>query len=43
MIGAGAGLASLFGVLFIVNMVMTLLFGKVSDDPEELVPSAVKT
>ena len=42
MVGVGAGLASLFGVLFIVNMVMTLLFGKVTDDPEELVPSGVK-
>jgi cytochrome c oxidase subunit 1 len=43
MIGVGAGIAGLFGALFIVNMVMTLLFGKVTDDGEELVPSAVRS
>ena len=38
--GVGGGLASLAGALFIVLMVLTLVRGKRTDDPERLVPSA---
>jgi cytochrome c oxidase subunit I len=40
--GAGVALASAGGALFVVIMVMTLLVGKRTDDPELLVPSALK-
>ena len=40
--GVGAGLASLGGALFVVIMVLTLLFGKRTDEPDELIPSAVR-
>ena len=38
--GVGAGVASLAGALFIFLMVMTLIRGKRTEDPERLVPSA---
>ena len=38
--GVGGGLASFAGALFIVLMVLTLVRGKRTDDPERLVPSA---
>ena len=40
--GISAGVAGLGGALFIVIMVATLLIGKRTDDPAELVPSALK-
>ncbi len=40
--GIAAGVTGLAGALFIVIMVMTLLVGKRTDDPEELAPLAVK-
>ncbi len=39
--GVGTGLASLAGALFVVLMVLTLLRGRRTDEPERLVPSAV--
>jgi cytochrome c oxidase subunit 1 len=39
LVGAGAGIAGLAGVLFILNMVLTLLRGERTDDPERLAPS----
>ncbi len=39
--GVGAGLSSFAGALFVVLMVLTLVVGKRTDDPERLVPSAV--
>jgi cytochrome c oxidase subunit 1 len=41
LVGVGAGIAGLAGALFILNMVMTLLRGERTDDPERLVPSGV--
>lgn len=41
LVGVGASLAGLGGALFIVNMVLTLLVGRRTEDPERLVPSAV--
>lgn len=38
--GFGASVAGLAGALFVVLMVLTLLVGKRTDDPERLVPSA---
>jgi len=38
--GVGAGVASFAGALFVFLMVMTLIRGKRTDDPERLVPSA---
>jgi cytochrome c oxidase subunit I len=38
--GVGAGLASFAGALFVILMVMTLVRGKRTVDPERLVPSA---
>ena len=40
--GVGAALAAAFGALFVVIMVMTLLAGRRSDDPVELVPVGTK-
>lgn len=40
--GIGAGLASVSGALFIVLMVLTIVAGKRTDRPEELVPAAVE-
>ncbi|MHB8642205.1 MAG: cbb3-type cytochrome c oxidase subunit I [Gaiellaceae bacterium] len=40
--GVGAGLASFAGALFVFLMVMTLVGGKRSDDPAQLVPSAAR-
>jgi len=40
--GVGATIAGLAGGLFVVIMVMTLLLGKRTDDPERLVPGALK-
>jgi cytochrome c oxidase subunit 1 len=40
--GIAAGLAGLGGALFVVIMVMTLLAGKRTEDPDLLVPSALK-
>jgi cytochrome c oxidase subunit 1 len=40
--GVGAALAAATGGLFIVIMVMTLLAGKKTDVPEELVPAGTK-
>ena len=40
--GVGATVAGLAGGLFVVIMVMTLLRGKRTDDPERLVPGAIK-
>ena len=40
--GVGAALAATFGALFVVIMVMTLLAGKKTDVPEELVPVGTK-
>lgn len=39
--GVGAAVAGLAGGLFVVIMVMTLLRGKHTDDPERLVPGAI--
>jgi cytochrome c oxidase subunit 1 len=41
LVGVGASLAGLGGLLFILNMVLTLLRGRRTEDPELLVPSAV--
>lgn len=41
-VGVGAGLAAAAGALFILNMVLTLIVGRKTDDPERLVPSAVR-
>jgi cytochrome c oxidase subunit 1 len=41
--GVGVGLAALAGALFIAIMVLTLVAGKRTDDPERLLPSAVRT
>ena len=41
-VGIGAGLAATAGALFILNMVLTLLWGRRTDEPERLVPAAVK-
>jgi cytochrome c oxidase subunit 1 len=41
LVGAGAGIAGIAGFLFILNMVLTLVAGKRTDDPDRLVPSAV--
>ena len=41
LVGVGASIAGLAGALFVVNMVLTLLRGKRTEDPEQLVPSGV--
>jgi cytochrome c oxidase subunit 1 len=40
--GIAAGIAGLGGALFVLIMVMTLVAGKRTDDPAELIPSAIK-
>ena len=41
LVGVGAGIAGLAGFLFVLNMVLTLVRGKRTEDPELLVPSGV--
>jgi cytochrome c oxidase subunit 1 len=41
LVGVGAGLAGAAGALFIVNMVLTLLRGRRTEDPDLLSPSGV--
>ena len=41
LVGVGAGIAGLAGALFIVNMVLTLLRGRRTEDPALLTPSGV--
>lgn len=43
LVGVGAGIAGVAGLLFILNMVLTLLAGRRTEDPESLVPSGVRT
>jgi cytochrome c oxidase subunit 1 len=41
LVGVGAGIAGVAGFLFILNMVLTLVRGRRTDDPDRLVPAAV--
>ena len=41
LVGVGAGLAGIGGFLFVLNMVLTLLRGRRTDDPTLLAPSGV--
>ncbi|MEX2646662.1 MAG: cbb3-type cytochrome c oxidase subunit I [Gaiellaceae bacterium] len=42
LVGIGAGLAGIAGFLFILNMVLTLLRGKRTEDPALLIPAGVR-
>ena len=41
LVGVGAGIAGVAGFLFVLNMVLTLLAGRRTEDPELLAPSGV--
>jgi heme/copper-type cytochrome/quinol oxidase subunit 1 len=41
LVGIGAGLAGIAGFLFVLNMVLTLLAGRRTEEPEQLVPAGV--
>jgi cytochrome c oxidase subunit I len=41
LVGVGAAIAGIAGFLFILNMVLTLVVGRRTDDPDRLVPSGL--
>jgi cytochrome c oxidase subunit I len=42
LVGVGAAVAGVAGFLFVLNMVLTLVIGKRTDDPERLAPAGVR-